>query len=330
MKNKSILIVLLSWLVYLPGSGQSQSLYSQYTLNKYLYNPAIAGSDGYTSVSLLARRQLVGFENSPGVIVLSGQTRLLPESYIMKMIQPRKKENRKTRSGRVGLGGAIFSDRNGALSKTGVQGTYAYHINFNNKMQLSFALSASVYQVHLSEGTMKEPGDPLWEGNPKSFLVPDANFGTYLLTDSYYAGFSTSNLFGAYMKLGKEALEDYRIPRYFYLVGGYRWYPSENLKVEPSFIMQTKVGNPEFDFNTTVTYRNELWAGMSYRTDKTVVFLAGYSIRGLVIGYAYDLNFNAVSSYTHGSHEVMAGFRFGDNSASRNRWLRKDVKTFDN
>jgi type IX secretion system PorP/SprF family membrane protein len=329
MRNICILIVLFS-LVCLPGSGQSQSLYSQYTLNKYLYNPAIAGADGYTSVSLLARRQLVGFENSPGVIVLSGQTRLLPESYIMKMMQPRKKENRKTRSGRVGLGGAVFSDRNGALSKTGIQGTYAYHINFNNKAQLSFALSASAYQVHLREGTMKDPGDPLWEGNPKSFLVPDANFGTYLLTDSYYAGFSTSNLFGAYMKLGKEALEDYRIPRYFYFVGGYRWYPSETLKVEPSFIMQTKVGNPELDFNTTVTYRNELWAGMSYRTDKTVVFLAGYSLKGLVIGYAYDLNFNTVSNYTHGSHEILAGYRFGDNSASRNRWLRRDVKTFEN
>lgn len=331
MKKALILIFFCLTAICLnTANAQQQSLYSQYTLNKYLYNPAIAGADGYTSVNLLARKQLIGFENSPGTVVLSGQTRLLPESFISKMIQVRKKENRKNRSGRVGIGGSVFTDQNGALGKTGVQGTYAYHINFNNKAQLSFGLSVSAYQVHLREQSIKDQVDPLLNGNAKSFFVPDANVGTYFLTDKFYAGFSTCNLFGAYLKLGKTALSEYRIPRYYYLVSGYRWYPSENVKVEPSFILQTKKGNPEVDFNTTVTYKSDYWAGLSYRTDKTLVMMAGFRVQGLVIGYAYDTSFNQVSSYTHGAHEILAGFRFGDNSASRNRWLRKDVKTFEN
>jgi type IX secretion system PorP/SprF family membrane protein len=331
MKNKLLITTLIICVFPVAAFSQQQSLYSQYTLNKYLYNPAIAGADGYTSVNLLARKQLIGFENSPGTYVFSGQTRLLPESYIVKMMQVKKKESKKTRSGRIGLGGSVFTDQNGAIGKTGFQFTYAYHLNFNNKAQLSFGLSASGYQFHLREvKAIKDNTDPLLDGNSKTFFIPDANFGTYLLTDHFYGGFSTSNLFGAYLKLGKNALDEYRIPRYYYLVGGYKWYPTEDLKVEPSFIMQTRKGSPEVDFNTTVTYRSELWGGLSYRTDKTMVIMAGFSMQGLVIGYAYDISFNTVSNYTHGSHEIIAGFKFGDNSASRTRWLRKDTKTFEN
>ncbi len=59
------------------GNSQQLPLYSQYMMNKFLLNPAIAGSDGYTSVNLTAREQWVGFSNAPRTHAISAQTRIL-------------------------------------------------------------------------------------------------------------------------------------------------------------------------------------------------------------------------------------------------------------
>jgi hypothetical protein len=49
----------------LEGKAQQVPLYSQYILNGFLINPAVAGSEGYTAVNLTAREQWIGFKNAP-------------------------------------------------------------------------------------------------------------------------------------------------------------------------------------------------------------------------------------------------------------------------
>ena len=45
-------------------------LYSQYLYNKFLINPAHAGSDGYTSLNLTVREQWVGYAGAPRTCLL--------------------------------------------------------------------------------------------------------------------------------------------------------------------------------------------------------------------------------------------------------------------
>jgi type IX secretion system PorP/SprF family membrane protein len=312
--------------------AQQQTIYSQYILNKFLYNPAVAGVDGYTSVNILAKQEMVGFENPPTTFVLSGQTRLLEDSYIMKMLHIKKDENKASRIGNVGIGASIFSDHNGIISKTGFQLTYAYHLNFNNKYQLSFGLSLAGYQFKLNDAgaVLIDPSDPLLNSTKKSFFIPDANAGTFLLTDAYYVGASMSNLFGSALKIGKDQLKDYTTPRYYYFLGGYKWYPIDNVKIEPSFIIQATQNHFDVDINTTANYNDQYWIGLSYRTSRAVILMAGVGVRNLYFGYAYDMSLNEVRNYTSGSHELMMGIRFGDNDARRARWVHKDMKTFEN
>ena len=61
-------------------------LYSQYMLNGFLLNPAIAGSEGYTAVNITAREQWIGFKNAPGTYALSFQTRVLKKELYIKGI----------------------------------------------------------------------------------------------------------------------------------------------------------------------------------------------------------------------------------------------------
>jgi type IX secretion system PorP/SprF family membrane protein len=91
-------------------SAQQLPQYSQYMMNKFLINPAVAGSEGYTAFNLTAREQWIGFEDSPRTYALSAQTRVLKNSFISKGASVRKKRTGASRGGKVGLGGYIFTD----------------------------------------------------------------------------------------------------------------------------------------------------------------------------------------------------------------------------
>jgi hypothetical protein len=91
-------------------------VYSQYTFNKFLLNPAAAGVDGYTSISLVAREQWVGFKGTPKTHAITIDSRLLRNSYISKNINPRKRFPVR----KVGWAAHAFNDH-GTADRTGVE-----------------------------------------------------------------------------------------------------------------------------------------------------------------------------------------------------------------
>ena len=60
---------------------QQLPIYSQYLYNKFLINPAHAGSDGYTSYNITIREQWIGYSGAPRTYSLSYQTRILKRGY---------------------------------------------------------------------------------------------------------------------------------------------------------------------------------------------------------------------------------------------------------
>ena len=79
MRIKAIILV-----VFLTGNlafGQQLPVYSQYLYNKFLINPSIAGSDGYTSVSLTAREQWVGYGGAPINVYRVGNRLILNNGF---------------------------------------------------------------------------------------------------------------------------------------------------------------------------------------------------------------------------------------------------------
>ena len=181
MKRIAISILLLNLLLGIGElKAQQLPLYSQYILNGFMVNPAMAGHDGYTSFNTTARQQWLGFKEAPQTYSASWQTRLLRRSY--KIVNhPVKRKNMLLPStkGRVGLGAYIINDLNANVARTGVSFTYAYHIILNNQ-QLSFGLAAKVFQyrIYRESLTFGEAGDPVLNGNFNSVAYsPDADFG---------------------------------------------------------------------------------------------------------------------------------------------------------
>jgi type IX secretion system PorP/SprF family membrane protein len=240
------------------------------------------------------------------------------------VVKSRSVKNRSLKpstKGRVGLGGFIFNDRNGAVDRTGFQASYAYHI-FVKETQFSFGLSAGVFQFRIDqEDLVFGEEDPFAENLKKVTYVPDANLGFYVSNPLYYAGVSVNQLFQSYLKIGNRQFEQYKMIRHYYLLGGYRFQLSSDYTLEPSMLFKgTENKSFQLDIGTRFLYKNDYWGGLVYRTSGTLIMQAGVRIHQLYIGYSFDYMLSSIQKHTYGSHEIVLALKLGDN-ARRYRWL---------
>jgi type IX secretion system PorP/SprF family membrane protein len=296
--------------------------YSQYMLNSFIFNPAMAGVNGLTAFDLISRQQWLGMDNAPRTFSFSAQSRVLMRSYMIKARPLKGNRFIPSRSGRIGLGVNIYSDRDGYFEQSGINFSYAYHIPFPNA-QLSFGLSANISQSKIDkEGIGFRNQDPKEYQIDKPFYTPDVSAGCFYDYTSFYAGLSVSNIMQSNVKFGNSNLDTYKIQRHYYLIAGYRYAENRNFVYEPTILLKTTESlYPKVDVSFKVTYRNYYWLGLSYRTANTIIAFMGVSWRKFSVGYAFDYGFNTFQRF-YGSHELNLSLRFGD-SAKRYRWIRR-------
>jgi type IX secretion system PorP/SprF family membrane protein len=338
---KRVITLIAITLTLTPFITKAQQLpvYSQYMMNGFLLNPAVAGHEGYTALNITAREQWAGMKDAPGTYAISYQTRLLKNSYISRSASIRRRKRVMSRSGRVGYGGYVFTDMAGAFNRTGIQGTYTYHIPFD-RSQLSFGVSLTGYQFRINEDKIRllDEADILLYQTEKSAFIPDANFGVYYTDKNLYAGLSAMQLFQTPLKLGadKEG-PGFKMIRHYFAMAGYRFEVSRDLLMEPSFLFKsTEKFVSQIDVNVKMYFKEDYWAGISWRTGgsyslveetfsgkgSSIIIMAGLRVDKYYFGYAFDYTFNAIGARTFGSHEIMAAIKFGDN-ARRYRWLNR-------
>ena len=304
--------------------GQQLPLFSQYLYNKYLINPAVAGSDGYTSVSLTAREQWVGYSGAPRTFSFSWQTRILKKSFMLKQTSVRRDVYRPKSDGKVGFGGYIFSDKNGLIQRTGFQASYAYHLWLQNSTQLSFGLAFTgyFYKINEKEINFEDPNEP-WMNNDlrRGIFVPDVSFGAYLLNAKYSFGFSADQLSEASLKIGSSAYQNFTMSRQYYLFGSYDFSSGMNTIIQPSFLFKmSEQLKPQADIGVTYIYNQDFWAGLAYRTSGALITNIGVKYQNIFFGYAVDFTLQEIQRITYGTHELTIALKFGDNSR-RYRWL---------
>jgi type IX secretion system PorP/SprF family membrane protein len=306
------------------SSGQQLPLYSQYLYNKFLINPAVAGSDGYTSINLTAREQWVGYSGAPRTFSFSMQTRMLKKGYTVKQTLFRRSAYRPKTDGKVGLGGYVFSDKNGLIHRTGFQLSYAYHMWLQNSTQFSMGLALTGYHFKINENEInfEDPNEP-WLNNDlrRGIFVPDATFGMYLLNAKYCLGFSAEQLFEAAAKIGDYAYKNFTMSRQFNLFGSYDFSSGSRGIIQPSFLLKmSEEYKPQADIGVTYLYGQDFWTGLAYRTSGAVIANVGFKYQNMYFGYAFDFTLQEIQTITYGTHEITVAVKFGDNSR-KYRWL---------
>ena len=272
--------------------GQQLPMYTNYTLNNYAYNPAVAGSKPYAVASINYRNQWTGFEDAP-------------KTYLLSLQGPVGRQKK------AALGGLISSDNTGLLSRTSGYMTFAYHVKLNETYKLGMGLSLGMaqYRIKLYDARVADTGDDLLTGNLISNNVFDSNGGLYLYSDKLFFGIS------GYQYLGNKITfknSKSRLTPHIYSTLGYTFILSKDYSLQPAALIKFSAPTPvQPEFTLRGFYKNLLWVGSSYRLKESLSILVGVILKEkLTIGYAYDIQTAGMRNYNSGSHEMSLTYQF--------------------
>lgn len=328
---RSIITALFLILIHGISGAQQVPMYSQYTMNGFLINPSFAGRDGYTTVNLTVREQWTGLAQAPSTYALSFQTLVLKNSYISKSTSVKKRLVKPTKGGKVGAGGYVFSDNNGIMRRTGIQAAYAYHIPFertgeSEPRDLAFGLALTAYQYAVNIGNeiiLHDQDDPYLNSYDRSVFIPDFNFGVSFATSRYYVGFSMTNMLRGSVIFSNSGSNNNSELGHYFLTGGVKIPLSARWMIEPSAFVKSSdmfLKAIQLDLTSRIYYKNDYWAGISWRTNDAIILLMGINYNRFYFGYAYDFTLTDIRKQSFGSHELTLAVKFGA-SARRYRWL---------
>jgi len=299
-KMKKLTLLFVS--IFMGSMLQAQQLpqLSQFMLNDFAVNPAIAGMNDYYQIKTSVRNQWVGIEDAPKTTLLS----IYGKS-----------------SDHVGLGGSVFNDQVGPTSRAGASLTYAYHLNFTDEVKMSMALSGGFTQFKIDKVGWNtfHTDDQLMDGAEAVNLVPDATFGLNIYEeDKWYLGIAVPQLLNSKLTLIDEDFVnnisvdmDGSLSRHIYVMGMYNLEIDHYWDLQPSVLFKTVSNQNQIDMGLKTIYSDKFWMGMDYRTNGDISALLGFIIQEkFMIGYSYDIPNPDISQYTSGSHEFMFGVTF--------------------
>jgi type IX secretion system PorP/SprF family membrane protein len=302
MKKILILFIFSNFISF--SYSQQIALHSQYMLDMYMINPAVAGSYDFIPVSANFRQQWVGFNGAPVTQTLTAH------GYVGK---------------NVGLGIGFFNEVSSPSRRTGMNVSFAYHVPMSSDFtrKLSFGISPVFFQHYINREllTTYEPDDPAIMQNFNNQFCPDVNFGVMFTQDQqYYAGISFFNL----LQIRRDLFQimdriDNPIQRTYYFLGGYMFHAGEDFIIEPSAHVQYQFGTPfQVDGNLRIVYKNRIGLGCSYRHDDALAYMLLVNFGTFRFGYSYDMTLSDMADHSFGSHEFHVAYRiFGNKKTSQ-------------
>jgi len=307
--KKAIIIILLILTVQ-SSLAQQKPVYSNYLLNDYFYNPAIAGSKSYHMANAGVRKQWSGFEGAPTTMHLNYYG-----SYKNQM--------------KHGYGISLVSDKTGLMQQTGVFLNYAYHVNITDKLKLGLGVKPGylIYDIKLYDAQLADVGDDLLTGNVLATNAFDISSGLNLYSKKFFFRVSMHQMFANTIKF-----TDYNegLSRHYTAIAGYNFQVKKQIKdsiqktdlstVKTRFIEKV-VFQPSIMINYVepiptqismmfkITYNDKIWLGGNYRTDDAIGGSLGVFIDSkFSIAYGYDYSFGQLQGFQGGSHEIMLSF----------------------
>jgi len=257
------------------------------------------------------------------------QTRILKNSFISKSTAVRKKIIKPTKGGKVGLGGYIFNDNNGIMRRTGILLAYSYHIPMGrtggipNDLSFGLALKAYQFNVNMDGAILDNPNDDLLNSYDRTKYFPDFNFGASFTTSKYYVGFAMTNILRGSLVFADTSRTRGNELGGFYLTGGYKFPLSADWILEPSAFIKASdmlLTSIQMDLTARVYYKEDYWAGLSYRTNDAIIAMMGLKYDRFYFAYAFDFTLTDIRRQSFGTHELSVAVKFGE-SARRYRWI---------
>ena len=298
MKHSYITFIFLVLLGTLSGFAQQDAQYTQYMYNTQVVNPAYAGSRDALSFGLLYRTQWVGLDGAPKTATFTVNT---PIGSLDNM----------------GLGLSVVRDELGPAVESNVNIDYSYTINTSDDGELSFGLKAGLdlLDVDFTKLNIFDQTDPRFQNNIDNRLQPQIGAGVYYNTDRFYAGVSVPNFLttkhfdeGSLANIEKETIAAERL--HYFLIAGYVFDLSENVKFKPATLVKAVSGSPlQWDVSANFLINEKFTLGAAYRWSAALSGLVGFQASNeIFIGFGYDFQTTDLEDYSDGSYEVFLRF----------------------
>jgi len=300
IRNKFLGLLFIVFLYMGEMNAQQDAQYTQYMFNTISVNPAYAGSRGQLSAAALYRAQWVGLDGAP-------------TSQTINLHSP-------IRNSKLGYGISLLNDEigDGVVQETYFDGVLSYTIDVSREGKLSFGLKAGLNVLNLDFNSLRNfDAEPVSVENIENRISPNVGLGFYYHTNKFYAGLSAPNLFqtehfdnsqtdaNAIQFLSKERIN-------FYLITGYVFDLSGNLKFKPALLTKVVGGAPlQLDLSANFMFNDKFTFGAAYRLDAAISAMAGFQISDqFMLGLAYDKETTELGGtrFNDGSFELFLRF----------------------
>jgi type IX secretion system PorP/SprF family membrane protein len=207
------------------------------------------------------------------------------------------------------MGGYLEHDRTNPSNQTNLQINYAYHVPLNSdNTYLSFGLGAKAmyYYLNFEAGELPPGNDPAYNDKSYENFLGDASSGLYLYNEKFHVGYSVINMLQS--SFNKEAGDGFGKnieERIYYGMAGYKFRIDRDWHIEPSVLLRHRDnGNHEYNFSTRIFYMDQIWTGLSVRSNQSLSLSVGTNSDKIQFAYSFDHYFGEISQYQLGTHEV--------------------------
>lgn len=275
---------------------------SNYILNDFAFNPAVAGknADALSLKGTFRKQWAGGFDgDEPTTFMVSGHANMNAKRT-------------------VGLGLILFNDKTGPTERMGAQLAYSYHIPLEDTRRnfLALGLSANIlqYTLNFDKIDVLDNADPTILMNGESKATFDANFGAYLHGPDYWFGISAMQLVQSRLDIGGSTLAGEQLgvglATHFYGSAGYKIAAGEDFDLVPSVLVKIVQNIPlHYELTLRGIYQEKYWVGLGYRAEDAFSIMLGADLtNGFNFAYSYDIITSAINNISNGSHEIVIGY----------------------
>ncbi len=273
---------------------QATTVYNQFFMNPYLYNPAYAGVEGHTVLFLMHKNQ---WTKNPEAPVQTHANFHVPLK------------------GGLSFGVFAFTETESVLKTSGgkVTGGYLIAMDRTHFLRFGMSLGAGNTMVDPSVAIENPNDDKLNSLSNNSFLMGDLGM-TYHF-GHFNVGVSLPSLFERSVIVPSEGFQSIRFKptdNILYKIN-YRGHINDDIAIEPHLIYrQSKYLPNQYEATVILHIYHLVWAGATYRQDAGLVSLLGFKIKeSLGVGYSYELGNSTYGSQLGGSHEIHIGYHIG-------------------
>ena len=300
-KLKYILFLVITTLAINVLRAQQAPIFTNYANTYAVINPGFYGmSEGVNAMGAY-RNQWSGFKDDVTGEVVSPVTFYASADLPLKVIGG-------------GLGLSLMKDQLGFENNVAVNLGYSYHLDLGaGTLGLGLAFNFNNRTVDFTKAKPLNDNDPVIPTKEQSDMLVDFNLGLYyMVPETFYVSLSATSL----METKGKALEgksstsaSFVGDRTIYLAAGYEYqFFNPKFMLNPSMLVLSDIASTQFNVSARLWYNNKMCFGVNYRYQESVDLLVGFTIKGIQINYAYDIN--TMGLKLPGSHEVSLSYNF--------------------